>query len=321
MAQQVTLRNGALMPLVGLGTWKIPKDIAAQTVYNAIKAGYRLLDCACDYGNEKEVGEGLKQAIQEGIVKREDVWITSKLWNTFHAKEHVRPACERTLRDLGVEYLDLYLIHFPIALKFVDFSKKYPPEWSNPDTNGCVFVDVPTSETWSGMEELVQAGLVKNIGVSNFNNQHIMDLMKYANIKPAALQVELHPYLQQPQLVEYCQRPSVNIAVTAYSSFGGVSYIPLGSPLAKETTNLLEHPTVLDIAKKHNKTTAQVLLRWAVQNGVAVIPKSNSLERLKENISVFDFKLDSDDIANLQKLNTAIRFNDPAAYVNYPIFG
>jgi len=310
------------MPIVGLGTWKIPKDVCAETVKNALATGYLLIDCACDYGNEKQVGQGLKQAFAEGIVKREEVWVTSKLWNTYHARDHVKMACKKTLEDLGLDYLDLYLIHFPISLKYVDFATRYPPEWLyDPSKTELVFEDVPTRETWEGMEELVTAGLVKNIGISNYNCQHIMDLMKYAKIKPAVLQVEIHPYLPQHQLVEYCQRKEIHIPITAYSSFGGVSYLPLGFPLAKTTTSLLEHDVVKAIAHKHKKTTAQVLLRWAVQRGLAIIPKSNSVPRLKENSALFDFELDGADMGDLKKLEIGARYNDPGSYFNYPIFG
>lgn len=123
------------MPCVGYGCWKVPKDVLPECAYQAIKAGYRLFDEACDYGNEKECGQGIKRAIDEGLVKREDLWITSKLWNTYHRKEHVKAACKKSLEDLGLEYLDLYLIHFPIPLKFVPFETRYPPEWSH-DPNG-----------------------------------------------------------------------------------------------------------------------------------------------------------------------------------------
>jgi len=196
----------------------------------------------------------LKLAIEEGIVKREEVWVTGKLWNTYHAKEHVKLACKKTLEDLGVKYLDLYLIHFPISLKYVDFATRYPAGWShappNPET---VFSDVPTSETWGAMEELFAEGLVKNIGISNFTCQHIMDLVKYAKIKPAVLQVELHPFLQQPQLVHYCQSKEVNIPITAFSSFGAVSYLHMDVPIAKTTENLLENKVIKEIAQKHKK--------------------------------------------------------------------
>ena len=174
------LRTGDLMPKVGLGTWKIPRDVCPDIVHQTLKAGYKLLDCACDYGNEDKVGEGIKKALDEGVVQRKDLWVTSKLWNTFHRPEHVKPACLRTLKDLGLEYLDLYLIHFPISLKYVDPEVRYPPEWFyDPKANKpCMIEDpVPIIDTWRAMEQLVKEGLVKNIGVSNFNSALLRDLL------------------------------------------------------------------------------------------------------------------------------------------------
>ena len=190
-----TLTSGDKMPSVGLGLWKIPNDVCSQVVQDALKAGYRCLDSACDYGNEKEVGEGIAQAIADGVVKREDIFITSKLWNTYHRKEHVRAACLKTLKDLGLAYLDLYLIHFPIALKFVPFESRYPPGWNHTDKPGMEEDKVPFEETWRAMEELVKEGLVRNIGVCNVGTTLLRDVINYASIKPAALQVEMHPYL------------------------------------------------------------------------------------------------------------------------------
>ena len=151
-------------------------------------------------GNESEVGEGIARAIQSGNVTREELWVTSKLWNTYHEPQHVRSACKKTLTDLGLEYLDLYLIHFPISLKYVPFEKRYPPEWFyDPDADNpkMELIEVSVQSTWQAMESLVEEGLVKNIGLSNFNCQGIRDVLSYARIKPAVLQVELHPYLQQ----------------------------------------------------------------------------------------------------------------------------
>ncbi|CAN0492465.1 unnamed protein product, partial [Discosporangium mesarthrocarpum] len=193
------------LPSVGLGTWKIDRSDTADVVHDAIKLGYRHIDSAADYGNEIETGEGIKAAIAGGICRREDLWITSKLWNTFHRQEHVRPACEKCLEDLQLEYLDLFLIHFPISLRHVPIEERYPPEWlydpaaSNPRME----VDrVPLAETWAAMEELQDAGLARQIGVCNYNSGLLIDLMAYARIKPAMLQIEAHPYLTQDKLIK-----------------------------------------------------------------------------------------------------------------------
>ena len=186
------------MPSIGFGTWKVPPSECQRVIYQTIKSGCRLIDCASDYANEKEVGLGIKQAIDEGIVKREELWVTSKLWCTDHRRENVKPACLKSLADLGLEYLDLYLIHFPIALKYVSPEKRYPASWFyDPEAKKpCMEEDkVPYHETWEAMEKLVEEGLVKNIGVSNLNTSMLRDVLNYAKVKPTVLQVEMHPYL------------------------------------------------------------------------------------------------------------------------------
>ena len=194
----LVLSSGDEMPSVGLGCWKIPKEQTADTVYNAItQAGYRCIDEACDYGNEKECGDGIKRVLDEGKITRKELWITSKLWNTYHRKEHVKAACLKTLEDLGVEYLDLYLIHFPIALKYVPFETRYPPEWVHDPSSAEPKMEednVSYKETWQAMEELVKEGLVKNIGMCNVGVALLRDVLSYCTVKPSVLQVELHPY-------------------------------------------------------------------------------------------------------------------------------
>jgi len=295
------------MPLVGFGLWKVTNTTCAQTVYTAIKAGYRLLDGAGDYGNEKEAGEGVRQAIDEGIVKREDLFITSKLWNTFHAYENVKPIAKKQLEDWGLDYFDLYLIHFPVSLKYVDPDHCYPPEWFGDD--GKVHLEnSPLHGTWKALEELVDEGLVKNIGISNFSGALILDMLRYARIPPQVLQVELHPYLTQDalvQLVKHC-----GIALTAYSSFGPQSYVELN--MSKGAQSLFELNVIQSIGQKHGKTPAQILLRWATQRGIAVIPKSNNVRRLTENLKCNLFDLSDDEIAQIGALNRNLRLNDPA---------
>ncbi|QEG23763.1 aldo/keto reductase [Mariniblastus fucicola] len=309
---KTTLGNSQ-MPLVGLGNWKIEKDVAADVVQKAIEIGYRHFDCACDYGNESEVGDGLHAAISNGSVQREDLWITSKLWNSYHAAEHVRPAIEKTLADLKQDYLDLYLIHFPIATKFVPFEERYPPEWFfDPDAAEPKLepVNVPIRETWEAMEELKRSGLVKNIGVCNFGCSLIRDLLSYASIRPAFLQVELHPMLTQEKLLRYCRQESIE--VTAFSPLGGESYYSLG--IADRSESTLENPIVKDIAAAYSKTPAQVHLRWGIQRGTAVVPKTSQPERLVENLDVFDFELSDEEMKQIASLNQNRRFNDPGDF-------
>ncbi|KAF1344417.1 NADP-dependent oxidoreductase domain-containing protein [Delphinella strobiligena] len=318
VAPTVKLNNGRPMPLVGFGLWKVNNDTCADTVYNAIKTGYRLFDGACDYGNEKEAGQGFARAIKDGLVKREELFIVSKLWNSFHDKERVKPICKKQLQDYGIDYFDLFYIHFPIALKYVDPSVRYPPGWQD-ENDKVSFAKAPLHETWSALEELVDEGLAKSIGISNYSGSLILDLFRYARILPTTLQIEHHPYLTQEPLIKLCQ--DHGIAITAYSSFGPQSFLELDMKKAKDTPLLFDHDTVKSIAKKHNKTPAQVLLRWSTQRGVAVIPKSNNQSRLAQNLDVCSFDLSDQDLKDISALNTGLRFNNPPDYdVPAPIF-
>ncbi|MCJ1361775.1 NAD(P)H-dependent D-xylose reductase (XR) [Acarospora aff. strigata] len=305
----VKLSSGEnLMPIVGFGLWKVNNDTCAAQVYNAIKSGYRLFDGACDYGNEVEAGQGVARAIKDGLVKRSDLFLVSKLWNSFHDHDRVAPICKKQLEDWGLEYFDLYIVHFPISLKYVDPSVRYPPGFTY-DGKNVVQGNATIQETWTAMEDLVEKGLAKSIGISNFNGQLIIDLLRYAKIRPATLQIEHHPYLTQPGLVDFAKREG--IAVTAYSSFGPQSFIELDMQRAKDTPLLFDNPTVKKIAEQHGKTPAQVLLRWATQRGVAVIPKSNNQNRLAQNLDVTSFDLSQGELEEISGLDKGLRFNDP----------
>ncbi|NKB34363.1 MAG: aldo/keto reductase [Pseudomonadales bacterium] len=313
------------MPAVGLGLWKIDKAATAQAVVDAIELGYRQLDSAADYGNEQETGQGIKAALEQGLCSREDLWITSKLWNTFHRPEHVQTACEKTLTDLGTDYLDLYLVHFPIALKYVDIETRYPPEWlydPNADAPKMEIDPVPLHETWGAMERLVESGLVKEIGVCNYNSALLHDLMAYAKINPAMLQIESHPYLTQERLIRTAQ--AYDMAVTAFSPLGALSYVSLD--MASEQDSVLNEEVVQQAAARLGRTAAQVVLKWGLQRGTAIIPKTSRKERLLENISLFDFELSSDEMLAISSLNANRRFNDPAVFCEsafntfYPIY-
>lgn len=301
------------MPSVGLGLWKVDPLGVGELVYEAISVGYRHLDSACDYGNEAEVGKGIERVLASNVCHREDLWITSKLWNTFHEPKYVRSAVERTLRDLQVDYLDSYLIHFPISLAYVAPETRYPPGWffepdaPNPSMQS---IKVPVAETWGAMEELVDAGLVRTIGVCNFGISLLRDLQAVARIQPSSLQVEMHPRLTQEKLLRFCNQE--NIAVTAFSPLGAPSYVPLG--MAKETDSLLINQDILEIADAVQRTPAQVLLRWGVQRGTAVVPKTSQPKRLKENISLFDFSLSEEQMLIIDGLNKNHRFNDPGDF-------
>ncbi|XP_059487752.1 aldo-keto reductase family 1 member B1-like [Neocloeon triangulifer] len=287
MAAQVSavkLSNGFDMPIVGLGTWKSEPGVVAQAVKDAIDVGYRHFDCAHCYANENEVGEGLNAKIKEGVVKREELFITSKLWNTNHRPDMVIPACKTTLKNLGLDYLDLYLIHWPIAYK--DGEERFPT-----DANGkMLHSDADYVDTWPEMEKLVELGLVRSIGLSNFNSQQIERVLKVAKIKPVVNQVECHPYLNQKKLMDFCKERGISI--TAYS--------PLGSPdrpWAKPgEPALLDDEKLKEMAKKLRKSTAQLVIRYQVERGNVVIPKSVHKKRMAENLDVFNFKLSEQDI-------------------------
>jgi D-xylose reductase len=301
------------MPTVGLGLWKVATTDAASLVVQAIEAGYRHLDSACDYGNEADVGCGIQEALQRGLCRREDLWITSKLWNTYHRGEHVRPAVERTLKNLQLDYLDLYLVHFPIALAYVPMETRYPPGWfHDPQSNTPAMrpVRVSLQETWRGMEELVRARLVRRIGVCNYGCSLLRDLLTYADIPPAVLQVELHPYLVQQKLVRFCQE--AGIAVTGFSPLGAQSYFALN--MAEQSESVLANPVILNIASRQRRSPAQIVLRWGLQRGTAVIPKASSPERLRENLALFDFELTAEEMDAISGLDRHRRFNDPGVF-------
>ena len=305
--------GGDPFPRVGLGTWKVAKPAAAALIEEAVRLGYRHFDCACDYGNEREVGAGLRAVLNAGLCRREDLWITSKLWNTYHAPEHVAAALERSLNDLGLDYLDTYLIHFPIALKYVPFDVRYPPEWIHDPTAAeprMEFAAVPIHETWQAMEALARSGRVRHVGVCNFNCALLRDLLAAAEIPPAMLQVELHPFLTQERLLRFCR--DHEIAVTAYSPFGASSYLSIG--MAQVDESVLEDPVIRAIAERHQKTPAQVVLRWGVQRGTAVIPKASRADHLRENLSLFDFELSDEEMRQISGLNRNRRFNDPGEF-------
>ena len=287
------------IPALGLGTWKSGPGEVAKAVSTAIEIGYRHIDCASIYQNQKEIGTALIGALQTKQATREELWITSKLWNNAHAKKHVQPALERTLKDLQLDYLDLFLIHWPINFQANVVFPKRPEEFLAPDA-------IPIIETWQAMEKMVQKGLCRFIGVCNFNLPRLVALKAQAAVQPVMNQIELHPLLQQVKMLEYCQQNGV--LLTAYS--------PLGSgdrPAAlkkDQEPSLLTQPIIGEIAARKKMTPAQVLLAWGLSRGTVVIPKSTSPARLQENLLAADLSFDAADMQAIAGLEQGYRFVD-----------
>lgn len=254
----VTLNNGVQMPGFGLGVYKVEDgDVTVESVKAALKNGYRSIDTASFYDNERGVGQG----ITESGVSRDEIFVTSKVWNDEQGYENTLQAFEASLEKLGTDYLDLYLIHWPVKGKYKD--------------------------TWKAMETLYEEGKVRAIGVSNFHVHHLKDLMADSNVKPVIDQVEYHPHLTQENLRAFCEEE--NIQLEAWS------------PLKKG--RLMDDPVIAGLAEKYGKTSAQIILRWDVQNNVITIPKSTHEHRIKENAAIFDFELTDDEMKQISSLN------------------
>nr|XP_002132077.1 aldose reductase-related protein 1-like [Ciona intestinalis] len=283
--ESLTLNTGAKMPLLGFGTWQTPKEEIKKCVELAIDEGYRHIDGAWVYQNEEGIGEAVEAKIKEGIIKREDIFITSKLWSTFHEADDVRESLLETLSLLKTDYVDLYLMHWPWSMKKV--GKEILPK----DENGkFLYTDVDYVDAWKAMESVCKEGLAKNIGVSNFNEFQVSRLLKECTVVPAVNQMEVHPYLADTKRIEFFQ--SKGIRVTAYSPLGSAQR-PWGKP---EEPVVLNDPTLNSVAKRLGKTAAQVALRFQIQRDVIVIPKSVKPHRIRENAQIFDFKLSDDDM-------------------------
>lgn len=261
----VTLANGVKMPCVGYGTWQTPDgEIARKSVYEAIKAGYRHIDTAFAYGNEVSVGEGIRDA----GVSRDELFITTKHWINFRGYEKTIATCEESLKNLGLDYLDLYLIHWPSVKKIAD-------NWEEIN-----------ADTWRGFEKLYKDGKIRAIGVSNFLPSHIESLKANSTVAPMVNQIEFHPGYIQPEVVDYCKKEG--IVIQAWS--------PLGSGA------VLDNETLKEIAAKYGKNVGQLCIRYALQNGIVPLPKSTNPERIASNMEVFDFEISADDMEKIAKM-------------------
>lgn len=293
----INYRNGDKMPIIGLGTWKSEPGELYSAVRESIRLGYRHFDCAAQYDNEVEVGKALHDSMKNDEIKREDIWVTSKLPNNGHLREDVLPSLSKTLTDLKLDYLNLYLIHWPVA---------YKPEINWPEKSGdyLSLEEAPLLETWAGMIECRKLGLVKHIGVSNFSINKLQKLIISSDFIPEVNQIERHPYLSQLKLVEFCKSNNINI----------IAYSPLGSGdrpkelKSKNESVLLENPIVKTIAKKYRCSPAQILISWSLKNSIAVIPKSTNSKRLKDNFDSVDINISDNDMERLSTLNIDFRY-------------
>ncbi len=282
-------------------TWKIANDLAAQMVRTAIECGYRHLDSASDYGNEADSGQGIAAAVRDGLVRREDLWVTSKLWNTNHRAENVRPALERTMKDLQVDYLDLYLIHFPIALKYVSPSTRYPAGWFHDPNAASPRMEL---DPFRSLRHGGDGGISSRGIGSPYWNQQLWRLLDsrppFLCIDPTTCAASRIASVSGPaEIAGYCQQE--NIAFTAFSPLGAPSYVPLG--MAKESDSVLDEPLVKSIAARVGKTPAQVVLAWGINRGTSVIPKTGRTERLTENLAAQTIQLTPADIAAISSLD------------------
>ncbi len=280
-------------PALGLGTWKSSPGEVGGAVRCALELGYRHIDCASIYGNQAEIGLALASAFRDGVVQRDQLWITSKLWNDCHEPQQVRTALLRSLEQLQLEQLDLYLIHWPVVHRHGVLMPEQASDQIPLD-------QLPLSRTWAAMEALVEEGLVRWIGVSNCSAPKLAGLLQTCRLRPAMNQVERHPWLQQNALLRFCQQE--NIGLTAYA--------PLGSPASDGEAPLMADPTINAIAAEHGASAAQVLLAWGIATGTAVIPKSVRPERLASNLAATALQLSNEELERIAGLDRQHRFVD-----------
>ncbi|KAF4664481.1 hypothetical protein FOZ61_000788 [Perkinsus olseni] len=320
-SSSIILNNGVKMPVVGLGTFMAPDDEVAEAVYAAIEAGYRHIDTAFAYHNHRGVGEALKRAIDKGLVERKDIFLVTKLWMTQFRPDLVRPAVEQMLAELEVDYIDQMLLHWPVPFEHRD--PKDDPDWQMPKTpEGHIAADMSINiiDTWRELEKLYDEGKIRSLGISNFEQNEIDELLKEARIKPVVNQVEVHPLWPQERLIKFCKQRGIE--VVAYAPLGNPAFQPHGDG---PKPNILTVPAVVEIGKRHGKTPAQVAIRWAMQRGTIVIPKSIKPHRVVENFNVFDFDLSPQEMEQIDEIGRDPRhrirvFNPPMRPNGVPVF-
>ncbi|KAA6396901.1 MAG: aldehyde reductase [Streblomastix strix] len=300
--------DGSHIPVMGFGTWQSKPGEVGNAIKVALEVGYRHFDLAYAYQNQKEIGIAFAEAFASGKYKREDLFITSKLFNCHHHAKDVFPEFKQTITDLKLDYLDLYLMHSPIC--YANTGEVYP---KNEDGTTKLDPDpVPVIETWTEMEKIKEDGLAKHIGVSKFNVQLLNDLYAAAKIKPEDHQIEIHPYHQQKGMIDFCTKKKIH--VTAFT--------PIAQMRSDGSVNPTQEPILQKIAAKHKKTVAQIMLRWGFQRSpiISVIPKSVTPARIKENFEVFDFELDAADMAEISTLDRKQSIFDFPKMYGIPLF-
>ena len=295
--QQLKFRNQNTMPALGLGTWKAQGEELVRAITQAVKMGYRHIDTAMIYQNERDIGDAIRQLIKEGVVSREELFITSKLWNDQHLEEHVAAAAANSLQKLGLDYLDLYLIHWPIAFK----PGVVLPESSDDYTS---LEKAPIHKTWRAMEAIKENGLTKHIGVSNFTIKHLEALKPYCREMPEVNQIELHPLLQQTELRDYCQNN--DIILTAYAPLGSGDRHQ--SMKSAQEPDLMELESIVALAKKYQVSPAQILISWHLNRGCSVIPKAMQSQHLSQNMAAVQIQLLPEDLVMMKELDQQYRF-------------
>lgn len=293
--------DGNKLPIVGLGTWQSEDEQVEAAVDTALEAGYRHIDTAYSYKNEKAIGKVLKEWLDAGKVKREELFITTKLPMPGVREDLVEHFCNLSLKALQLDYVDLYLIHVPVGLKYVNDENMFP---QTPEKKLDIDKTTDLEKVWQAMEKLVEKGMAKSIGISNFSTDQVERIVSIAKIKPANLQVELNAYFRQKALVETCNKHG--ITVVAYGPFGSPGSTDIFKSIGLSSDvlpSLLDDPCVKTIAEKHNKNSAQILLRHLVQLDISPIPKSITKHRIIDNFQVFDFELDESDMEELDKLD------------------
>ncbi|CAI9764346.1 unnamed protein product [Fraxinus pennsylvanica] len=306
----VTLNSGFEMPMIGLGVFRMDGKVMKDFIIEAIKKGYRHFDCAAKYQNEAELGEAIAEAIERKLVKREELFITTKLWNSDH--DHVLEACQDSLKKLRLDYLDLFLIHFPVPTIHTGVGNAS----SVKDKDGVLDIktNISLETTWRGMEDLVSRGLVRSIGISNYSLLLTRDCLAYSKIKPAVNQIETHPYFQRESLVKFCQKHGV--CVTAHTPLGGsVANVEMFG-----SVSCLDDPILKVLAEKYKRSAAQIVLRWNIQRNVVIIPKTSKKERLAENLQVFDFELAKEDMELIKTMDRNHRTNIPGKFWGVDIY-